>query len=169
MITVFFKGQSKTLYLIIQTEKGFSKSQLFFILSKKGTTKIMSHNKPTLVKFSAYYLLTLAGFFGVITLIAASQSTLEILIPISFLAAVVVLFIASGIGLLRRKKWARIIAIISFSLILLSTLGSLNSPSGSDNFTYNLSFWLTKLVILGGSALGLYALTADQSVKSYFD
>jgi hypothetical protein len=129
----------------------------------------MSYNKPTLVKFSAYYFLTLAGLFGVIAIIAALNFSEVGLYFISINVAFAALFTAIGVGLLRRKRWARIIAIISFSFILLGMLGSLNSPTGSDNFTYNLSYWITKVIFFSGSALGLHSLTANQSVKSYFD
>jgi hypothetical protein len=133
----------------------------------------MSYKNNFLLKFSAYYLFLLAGLFGIVLLsmlaLNFSKSDPVILYIIIVIIALICLFIASGIGLLKRKKWAKVASIIAFLIIALSTIGSLNSPSVSDNLTYNISNILTKLAMFGGSGLGLYALIVNQSVKSYFD
>jgi hypothetical protein len=136
----------------------------------------MSYKKPGLLIFCACFQIILAAFTGlaVIPLLNAPVSSNAITTIAVITGMMSVLMMASGIGLLKRQKWARIVTVILFSLFILSGLYRSSQPkqetaraatSASYQFGYNSSQFL----IYGGSGLGLYALTLNKSVKRYFD
>lgn len=80
--------------------------------------------------------------------------------------------LGSGIGLLKRQKWAKTIAIILFSLFVLSGLYSLSQTKpdvAGTSAAYRLGSSVGQFLVYGGSGLGLYALTLNKSVRRYFD
>ncbi len=142
--------------------------------------------KPGLVIFAAVYLFISAAFIGILGFFATlplvvfssssgstSQSTsryqigLILLFAILFIALICAPFIASGIGLLNRKKWARVTSIIIFSLSILGGFVSITSQNNSSSGTQS-SQSLGKALGLALPGLGLYAMTLSQTVQNYF-
>jgi energy-coupling factor transporter transmembrane protein EcfT len=80
--------------------------------------------------------------------------------------------IASGVGLLKRRKWARISSIVLLLLMMLSVLASFQSnPSeaATASASYRLGEAIGQSLIWGSFGLSLYALTLNKAVKRYFD
>ena len=134
----------------------------------------MTYKQPALVKFSAYFLLSLGGLFS-FTLLgilkfanmdASATGTVGIIFCV-----VIALFVTAGIGLLKRQKWARVLTIIMFSFLLLSGLNSLRTTNRGtgEGLAFNIGYWGVQLLIYGGAGVGLYAMISDRSVQQYFD
>jgi phosphotransferase system glucose/maltose/N-acetylglucosamine-specific IIC component len=126
----------------------------------------MTNRKPALLKFSAYTLIAIGALFSLTSLSIFRGGSIG-LIGIMF-----ILFpIAAGIGLLKKQKWARVLAIITFLLLLIGVIGSLttSSPTAGMGTAFYIGFWSAYLIIIGGSGLGLYAMIFDKSVKHYLN
>ena len=134
----------------------------------------MTSKQPALLKFSAYFLLSMGGLFS-FTLLgmlkfgnldASATGTIGIIFGL-----IIALFITAGIGLLKRQKWARVLTIMMFSFLLLSGLNSLrtNNRGTGEGLAFNIGYWGVQLIFYGGAGVGLYAMIADRSVRQYFD
>jgi hypothetical protein len=135
----------------------------------------MSRRKPWLVIFVGCYF----GFLATIIFFASVNTALLFISPVDFDRSFVLswlmvngfsflLLVSTGFGVVEGQKWARISAIVIFTLTLMSSFTPKNEsiqqfsslPRGSD-FGPGLS--------IGLSLLGLYAMVIDQSTKNYFD
>jgi Predicted membrane protein (DUF2127) len=136
----------------------------------------MSYKKPGLLIFCACFQIIVAALTlpAVITLFTASNASSSVITIAVIVGIMSALMMASGIGLLKRQKWAKTMAIILFALFIVSGFYRLSQPnpavtgsraSASYQFGYNGGQFL----MYGGSGLGLYALTLNKSVKRYFD
>jgi hypothetical protein len=153
---------------------------------------IMSAKSNSLIRFSAYYLLSISGLIaflligtiilGFIALIdpiiAWSGALIMMAIGSAFLppfgglfimSPLIPLFAISGVGLLKRKKWARGTSIGSFVILLLSIISALGRGSNIDDLYYNIFYRSIQVAMLCVSGLGLYSLLINKPVKSYFN
>jgi hypothetical protein len=142
----------------------------------------MSYKKPRLIIFSAALLFFMAALF-LVTIIVIMRFSDPLLSasppPTNFLffmiGLCILLFgslIASGVGLLKRRKWARISSIVLLLLMMLSVLASFqNTPSeaATASASYRLGEAIGQFLTWGSFGLSLYALTLNKAVKRYFD
>ncbi len=134
----------------------------------------MSYKKPGLIIFCAWFQFIIAAFTGlsVIGLFNVANPSNAVAPIAVVMTTLFYLMVGSGIGLLKRQKWAKTIAIILFSLFVLSGLYSLSQPKPEvtgKSAAYQLGYNGGQFLVYGGSGLGLYALTLNKSVKRYFD
>lgn len=134
----------------------------------------MSYKKPGLIVFCAWFQFIVAAITGLSVIALFNVPTpSKAAAPIAvIMASMCYLMLGSGIGLLKRQKWAKTIAIILFSLFVLSGLHGLSQPKPENAGTsaaYQLGYNGGQFLVYGGSGLGLYALTLNKSVKRYFD
>ena len=135
----------------------------------------MSTKKPGLILFASTYLflMTVLAILPVLPVLVFSPSPIpfpQLIIILVVSLGMASLCIASGIGLLKRLKWARLSSIIIFALIFLSQLTmsrSLDNKNVSEAFRTGQTFG--RFLTLGLTSLGLYAMTLDKSVKAYFN
>jgi hypothetical protein len=131
----------------------------------------MTNRKPALLKFSAYTLIAMGALFS-FTLLSILRGGSIGSIGIILIGIILILFtIAAGIGLLKKQKWARVLAIITFLLLLISGIGSSSTsiPTARMGTAFYIGFWSASLILVGGSGLGLYAMIFDKSVKHYLN
>jgi hypothetical protein len=140
----------------------------------------MLSKKPFLIKLVSFSFFFSAGFtlFIPLSFFLFLNIKLEInlgfFVLIMFIIGLCYFYIAIGIGILKRAKWARVCSIIIFVLSIINitttitnVISQLQLPNLSTAF---------KLVQITGivftiisSCLGLYAMLFNQSVKYYFN
>lgn len=132
----------------------------------------MSRNRPTLIIFISIYLFFLGFIFAIAALLVLVRgfSSLGFILMSSLFIGLACLYLMTGIGILRKQRWAKTSSLVIFGLTIFSSLSSLSRLANQGNL--NVAFQQGQVFGAGIgliiSGLGLYTMTQDQAVKDYF-